>query len=459
MSKKAIETRRDFPAVEELLQSKKLKKDIDLIPKPLASEIVKRVIAEKKKGFESKKIYLSDIENAIIADIRFFKRKQITKVINATGIVIHTNLGRAPLSETLFEAIKKTVVGYGNVEFDLHKGSRGKRGEACEKYLSILSGAESSTVVNNCAAALFVILNSLSNRKEVIISRSELVQIGGGFRIPDILKRSGAKLAEIGSTNITSITDYEKAVSEKTGMILKVHQSNFVQKGFVENPTLSDLVKIGKKMNLPVINDLGSGVFIKTKPILGYSEPTVQESVRAGADLTCFSGDKMLGGGQAGLIVGKKELVAKVKKNPIFRAFRVDKIVFSMLETLLELYLSDRWQDEIKLWQVMSQKESDLYKRAKAILKNLGNPKGVAVEATNGYIGGGALPEAHIPSVGITFSEEYNPNKMMKMFRELPYPIIGRIDSDRFILDLKAVDLDDYPYFEKSIKEILDAVC
>ncbi|KAA3635431.1 MAG: L-seryl-tRNA(Sec) selenium transferase [Calditrichaeota bacterium] len=455
MAKDKINSLRDFPSIEEILQNNKLSKEIELIPRALAAEIAKMTVAELKRDFKTgKELTESMILSTIASQIKKQKRKEITKVINATGVVVHTNLGRAPLSEDIFDEIKKTVIGYGNIEFDLSTGKRGKRGEACEQYLAVLSEAESGAVVNNCAAALFMILNTFANRKEVVISRSELVQIGGGFRIPDILKKSGAKLHEVGSTNITSIKDYEDAISEKTGMILKVHQSNFIQKGFVEQASLKELVALGKKHQIPVLNDLGSGVFIPTKKVLGYSEPTVQMSVRDGATLTCFSGDKMLGGCQAGLIVGKNEAISKIKKNPLFRAFRADKIQYSILEKLLSHYLNNSWEENIKLWKILAFPESELYKRGKKIQANVNNPE-IAVEATQAYVGGGALPESDISSVGIIFSEKYNPNLLYKKFRELPYPVIGRIDKERFILDLKSVDEADLFYLEKSIEQVL----
>jgi L-seryl-tRNA(Ser) seleniumtransferase len=455
MAKKIIDNFRDFPSVEELLQHPKLKKPISSVPRQLASQIVKDCIASFKSKIKTNEITEQKLIDEITKQIDEYKLDEITKVINATGIVIHTNLGRAPLSESLFDEIKKTVVGYGNIEFDIKKGSRGNRGSACERYLTILSGAEASTVVNNCAAALFIILNSLSNRRNVIISRSELVQIGGGFRIPDILKKSGAKLVEIGTTNITSLKDYEDAIDEKTGLILKVHQSNFIQKGFAQQVNIKQLSTLATKYNIPLVNDLGSGVFIPTKKVLGYSEPTVQQSVRDGADITCFSGDKMLGGGQAGLIVGKTEYIKKLKQNPLFRTFRVDKIVFSMLEKLLSTYLNNTWQHEIKLWKILSVSESELYKRGKILLKNLGQPSGISVEATKAYIGGGALPESDIPSVAVVFSKPFNATTLFKKFKNMPQPIIGRIEDDRFYLDLKAIEQTDLNYLEKSIKKVI----
>ena len=457
MARKIIKQPRDFPSVEELLQENTLTEQISSVPRPLAAQLVREVIAQSKKKLKqgsqtiSIEKLLSDIRSSIVAA----KRDEISRVINATGIVVHTNLGRAPLSEALFEAVKRTVTGYGNIEFDLGRGSRGGRGAACERYLTLLAGSESSTVVNNCAAALFLILNTLANRKQVIISRGELVQIGGGFRIPDILKKSGAILREIGATNITTIADYESNLNQKTGLILKVHKSNFVQAGFTEEVPLKQLVELAAAHNLSVVNDLGSGAFVSTRESLGYTEPTVQQSVRDGADLTCFSGDKMLGGVQAGLIVGRAELVKKIKRNPLFRTVRVDKFVFSMLERLFAIYLNGSHQTEIKLWAILSVPESELYKRGKALLKELGHPSGLSVDATKAFVGGGALPESNIPSIGIVFSEPFKATTLMRKFRMMDPPVIGRIDNERFILDLKAVADDELALLRDSIKIII----
>ncbi len=457
MAKKVIRQPRDFPSVEELLQENSIAKQVSSVPRPLAAQLIKEVVAKNKEKLKhrartiSMDKLLSDIDAAIVAT----KRREVCRIINATGIVVHTNLGRAPLSETLFDAVKENVTGYTNVEFDLAKGSRGSRGVACERYLALLAGSESSTVVNNCAAALFLILNTLANRKQVLISRGELVQIGGGFRIPDILRKSGARLSEVGTTNITTLADYESSFNGKTGLILKVHKSNFVQSGFIEEVPLRQLVEFGAMHNIPVVNDLGSGVFVPTQRILGYTEPTVQQSVRDGAAVTCFSGDKMLGGVQAGLIVGRAELVRKIKRNPLFRTVRVDKFVFSMLEKLFPIYLEGNHQSQLKLWGILSVPESELYRRGKALLKELGNPSGLSVEGTEAYVGGGALPESSIPSVGIVFSGPFRATTLARSFRMMKPPVIGRIEDERFILDLKTVTDDEMAALRDSIKKTI----
>lgn len=448
---------RDFPSVEQLMQRQELAASIALLPRPIAVQVVQSQVAKHKQALteSGKAVMLSTLLEGIDQALRDFKRTEMTPVINAAGIVVHTNLGRAPLSDELFEAARRIVRGYSNVEFDLKKGTRGKRGVACERYLAAIAGAEAATVVNNCAAALFLMLNTLANRKGVVISRGELVQIGGGFRIPDILRRSGAKLCEVGATNITTLQDYDEAIDHRTSLILKVHKSNFIQAGFTEEVPLKDLVPLARRHEKLIINDLGSGVLIPTREAVGYDEPTVQQSVRAGADLTSFSGDKLLGGVQAGLIVGRADLVAKVKKNPLFRTVRVDKMVFAMLERLLTSYLNGTHQKEIRLWQMLNVPESELYKVAKKIIADLGKPEGLSVESTPAYIGGGSLPESAIPSVGIVFSKPYDARELVTRFRQMDPPIIGRIDQDHLILDLKTVAPDELPIVQQAIASVI----
>jgi len=458
MSAKAFTRLRDFPSVEELLVHPDLDEAVGCIPRPVATEVVRDVVAAAKKRFADGDgaISVASLVTDLKAALRRVRRQATTRVINATGVVVHTNLGRAPLAEDLFDAVKGVVTGYGNTEFNLADGKRGGRGGAAERYLAQLAGSEAATVVNNCAAALFLILNTFANRKEVLLSRGEMVQIGGGFRIPDILRKSGAKLHELGTTNITTLDDYRSGIDpNRTGLILKVHKSNFIQAGFTEEVPLAPLVELGNEHGIPVVNDLGSGVFIDTKDILGYSEPTVQQSVRAGAAITCFSGDKMLGGVQAGLIVGSTDYIARIKKNPLFRTMRCDKIVFSILEHLFSIYLGNEHKDRIKLWQILSMPEAELYKRGKKLLADLGQPAGLSVEATGAFVGGGALPEAPIPSVGVVFSRDYKVTTLMRRFRELDPPIIGRIENDRFVLDLKAVDESDLPYLTRAVQVML----
>jgi L-seryl-tRNA(Ser) seleniumtransferase len=452
-----IEKLRDFPSVEELTGHQKLSDAVNRLPRPVAVQIIRDNIQSAKTRFrDSKKpVPRTSLLKEIRHDLQLAASREIGRVINATGIVVHTNLGRAPLSETIIEEIKKSAVGFSNVELDVQKGVRGKRGAACEQYLAALSGAESATVVNNCAAGLFLGLSALAYRKEVLLSRGELVQIGGGFRIPDILRKSGAKLVEVGTTNITTLRDYRQAITERTALILKVHKSNFVQAGFTQEVSLPDLVVLGREHSLPVFNDLGSGVFVDTRRLLGYHEPTVQQSVKAGADLTCFSGDKMLGGSQAGLLVGGRIYIEKIKRNPIFRTVRVDKITLSILEKLLRTYLDGTYAQNIPLWSLMTVPESELYRRGKKLLARLGNLEGLSVQATQVYIGGGALPQSEIPSVGLVFAPERKASVLFRKFLQNSPPVLGHITEDSFVLDLKAVPESDLPILSECIRRVL----
>jgi len=457
MASQEIKQLSDFPAVEKMLQSKSLALQIKNLPRPIATAVIRATIAQAKQQFKTNKRVLtqSGLNKMIIGNLTEMSKKEVCRVINTTGILLHTNLGRAPLGEALLKEIQESLAGYSNLEFDLETGSRGKRGEACEQYLAQLSGAESAAVVNNCAAALFIILNTLALRKNVILSRGEMVQIGGGFRIPEILKRSGAKLIEIGATNITTTDDYSQAIDKNSRVILKVHRSNFQLSGFTKEVSARELVRIARQNQLILVNDLGSGALFPTKKLFGHNEPTVQQSVRDGAHLTCFSGDKMLGGVQAGLIVGKKELVDKIKSNPLFRAVRVDKITFLILEKLLKVYLDNTHQENIKIWQLLAVTESELYNRAKSIIKQLGHPAGLSAEATRTFLGGGGLPETELPSVGLIFSQDFPATKLLKKLRSMKPPVIARIENDRLIVDLKAVDQSELDLLTKSLRQIL----
>lgn len=460
MKDRIIKSRRDIPSVEKLASDSVIIDTSTDLARPLIVEIIRSSIDSFKKsiGREFKPISYDSFRQKIISDIDLMKIKKIGRVINGAGILVHTNLGRAPLSEVLFDKIKKHITGYGNLEFDVATGKRGKRGILAERYLAIISEAEAGTIVNNNAAALFIILNTLANRRKVVISRGELVQIGGGFRIPDIIRKSGARLVEIGTSNITTIDDYEKAMEEKPALILKVHKSNFAVTGFTEEADLKPLISLGKKYDIPVINDLGSGVLVDTSDIAGVKEPTVQNSVRDGASLTCFSGDKLLGGVQAGLIVGQKELIGRIKKNPVYRAMRVDKTVFSAIEEMLGFYLDNTWKENIKLWRLAAVSEAELYQKGRAILERIKGGDKISLEGSLGEMGGGALPGVPLPSVALVFNCKISPRNLAALFRKASPPVIGRISAERFMIDLKAVDDDDADILVDIIKDILKKI-
>ena len=460
MTEKIIKSKRDIPAVEIMASDDVIIASSAMLPRPMVVEIIRAAIEnfKSKLGDEFEPIPFERFREIILDDIRLMKLKKIGRVINGAGILVHTNLGRAPLSEALFDSIKGHVTGYGNLEFDVKSGKRGKRGILAERYLSLISGAEAGTIVNNNAAALFLILNTLANRRRVIISRGELVQIGGGFRIPDIIRKSGAKLIEVGTSNITTIDDYKAVLQDDPALILKVHKSNFAVTGFTEEPTIKELVALGKKYNVPVVNDLGSGVLVDTTDMAGVKEPTVQGSVRDKADLTSFSGDKLLGGLQAGLIVGKREYVERIKKNPIYRAMRVDKVVFSAVEEMLGYYLNDTWKENIKLWRLAGVSESELYQRGRSLMEKIGAGDKISLEGSRAEMGGGALPGVTLPSVALVFNSSISPEKLAALFRNAEPPVVGRISEGRFMIDLKAVDDDDAEILVNIIKNLSDRI-
>ncbi len=426
------------------------------LPRPIVARIIRDTVNRAKDDIKAgKSLTIERLQSVIRREIDDAQRSMITRVINATGIVVHTNLGRSPLTTSLFDSIRDAVSGYCNIEFNLASGQRGSRGEACEEFLAKLADAEAGTVVNNCAAALFISLCALAKGKYVIISRGELVQIGGGFRIPDILRASGARLREIGTTNITTLKDYRDAVDDKVALILRVHKSNFVQAGFTEDVSLKVLVALGREHNIPVLNDLGSGVFVSTQPLLGYNEPTVEQSVRAGADLTCFSGDKLLGGVQGGLIVGRKDLVLRIKKHPLFRTVRVDKIVLAAFERLLASYLDGTHETEVRLWSNLAVPFEELERRATAIVASLGKPDDIAVVPLSGYVGGGALPEIPVPSCGLRLTSRIKAETALRLLREGSVPIIARIEDDALILDLRTVDPADDTGVTQALQQVM----
>jgi L-seryl-tRNA(Ser) seleniumtransferase len=457
MAEKLITQPRDLPAVEEVLQNQTIAASVGRLPRPFCVLIVREEIdLTRQKLIEiAKPITRESLIGAIRKRLSSESRRQIIRVINATGILIHTNLGRAPLSENQLNSLKEILTGYSNLEFDLQTGERGSRGESCERYLALLAESESATVVNNCAAALFLMLNTFAARKTVIISRGELVQIGGGFRVPDILRKSGARLVEVGTSNMTSLSDYAAAIDDSTGLMLKVHKSNFAVSGFTEEVSVKELADLGAGRGVKVVHDLGNGLVVPVGDILGYQEATVQQSVRDGAVLTCFSGDKLLGGSQAGVIVGSAESIKALKKNPLFRTVRADKIVFALLEQSCTAYLDNRWKSDIPLWRLITTPLDQLRSRAESIISNIGKPDGVTCVDSEAFMGGGSLPDHPLPSIAIRFDSRRNPRKLIRAFRELTPPVIGRISDDAFFLDLKAVDPSEDQFLTSAIAAVI----
>ena len=429
---------RAIPAVEKVLQALG---PLEL-PRPVVTQVVRDELAALRK---EKTIPDPD---AIIARIRGsigrLAKARLQPVINATGVLIHTNLGRAPLAAEAVEALCAVAAQYNNLEFDLSTGQRGSRALYLERHLALLCGAEAATVANNCAAALVLILRHFTrgDRKEVIISRGELVQIGGGFRIPEILEASGACLREVGATNKTSVGDYAKAIGRNTALLLKVHRSNFFMGGFVESPPTEELAALAKKKRIPFVEDLGSGAIAATEKLAGIEhEPTPGEILKRGVDLVCFSGDKLMGGPQAGLIAGKSRLIAALKREPFFRALRCDKLVLSALEATVDLYLSGRASERIPALALLAASTDQLRARAEQIVGRLGSlPLDIQIGDAKSQIGGGTLPRSSVPSITIDLQVPGQPvAATAARLRAARPPVIGYVDSDWLRLDLRTV--------------------
>jgi L-seryl-tRNA(Ser) seleniumtransferase len=449
--------RRQIPAVSKILEAL----GYSDLPRPFVVEIVRGKLSQIRATSA-----LSEFE-AIVADLRRsldeFRASRLQPVINGTGIVIHTNFGRAPLPREAMDAVNEIGAAYSNLEFDLAKGERGGRGAYVESALALVCEAEAATVVNNCAAALLLIVTHFTKRKreqrtsEVVISRGELVQIGGGFRISEILEASGAKLREIGATNKTTLADYAQAIGPKTAMILKVHRSNFFMSGFVESPSSNEIRRLATKNRIPFVEDLGSGAVIATESLgIDEHEPTPGEALKAGADLVCFSGDKLFGGPQAGIIAGKKRFVTALKREPLFRALRCDKLCLATLQTTVDLHL-DQKIGEIPALALLQTSEDALRARAAAIASNLGDlPMKIAIGRGRAKTGGGTLPKSNVPSVTIDFiPRDRSLADFAASLRASTPPVIGYIAGNRFKLDLRTI----LPQQDDSVISAARAAC
>ena len=428
---------RNLPSVEQLLQlSAEL---ISIYGRPLTLNALRASLDDVRVRFKlHPELDLpteSEILNQAESRLTVWTQPTLIPVINATGVIIHTNLGRAPLSKATIAAMQTASAGYSNLEYDLDTGKRGSRLIHAESVLQKLTGAEAALVVNNNASAVLLTLAALSNRKRAIISRSELVEIGGGFRVPDVMKQSGAKLVEVGTTNRVHLRDYEEALSEPTGVVMRAHRSNFKIVGFTEEPELKDIVDVAHKAGVTVVDDLGSGSFLDTAKYGLAHEPTVQESLSAGVDVVCFSGDKLLGGPQAGIIVGSSKLIAKIKKHPLARAVRADKVALAGITATLLHYLKDQAEREIPIWQMISVEAGQVRARAEAWLKALGQGEVVESEST---VGGGSLPGESMKTWVLAL-EVRSPDKFMARLRASHPPVIARTENDRILLDPRTV--------------------
>jgi L-seryl-tRNA(Ser) seleniumtransferase len=368
-------------------------------------------------------------------------RGSLRPAINATGVIIHTNLGRAPIAEAAIERMTAIARGYSNLEYDLTEGSRGSRTAHAEPLITAITGAEAAIVVNNNAAATMLILSGLAMGREVVISRGELVEIGGGFRVPDVMRQSGALLREVGTTNRTRVSDYTAAVSPATAMFLRVHPSNFRIEGFTERPALGELVSAGRAMNVPVVEDIGSGCLVEDLA----DEPSVQASIAAGVDLVCFSGDKLLGGPQAGIIAGRRALVDRLRSHPLMRAVRADKLTYAILEATLAEYAAGRAAETVPVQRMLHLSADDIEARAQALAARLSDCGWqVAMMSGSSAVGGGSAPGVSLPTVLLAIARNgESADATERGLRALDPPVIARIEHDRVVLDLRTVVPED----------------
>lgn len=443
---------RELPSVDSLLKSKEGEEWLENYPRRLVLKVIRETIdfirEEIRKGLLKD---IPDIKGYLVEEIRKGLEKaskfSLRSVINATGVVIHTNLGRSILPTKATLNLLEIAMSYSNLEYDLQEGKRGKRYVHVVHLLKEVTGAEDAFVVNNNAGAVFITLNTLAFQKEVIVSRGELVEIGGSFRMPDVMRMSGAILKEVGTTNKTHLYDYERAINEKTALILKVHRSNFKISGFVEEVSQEELVELGRKYNIPVVFDLGSGCLIDLKRYGIPDEPTVQEVLKTGVDIVTFSGDKLLGGPQAGIILGKKSLIEMIRRSPLARVLRVDKFTLAGLEAILYEYLDEkRAIENIPTLRMLLESPEDIKKRAQYILKRLKGLKELRakavfnIEEDYSRAGGGALPEVNLKTYGVAIKPlEISCNKLEERLRWGDPPVIARILDDRVFLDARTI--------------------
>ena len=430
------DARRSLPSVNALLESDGVRPLLTRAPRALVVDAIRRTIEAARSAPESAPHSEHDWARAVASSVELSLRPSLRRVINGTGVVLHTNLGRAPLPQVAIDAITRVAGGFSNLEFDIERGQRGSRYTHCTTLLQELTGAEDALVVNNCAAALVLVLNTLADERDAIVSRGELIEIGGSFRIPEIMAKSGARLVEIGTTNRTRVDDYRDALSDETGVIVKVHRSNFALEGFVAEASASELAALSAECGVPLLQDLGSGLMISLDEYGLAGEPTARDAIRAGAAVVTMSGDKLLGGPQAGLILGKREVLERVRKNPLTRSYRVDKLTLAALEATLALYRDPgRALREIPALAQLTCDLPFLRDRAERICEQL--DAGVEIVESEASVGGGAFPTARIPSIALAISGRAE--TIEERLRLGDPALIARVAERRVLIDLRAI--------------------
>jgi len=471
MSKELL---RLFPSIDWLLARPAANSASEMLGRERARDLLRQITDEMKQEVVSAQCsvlsgehkandeqltagsFADEIERRLALRIERIMKPSLRRVINATGVIIHTNLGRTPLAKAATDAITEIAAGYSNLEYDLEAGRRGHRESHCQELLSRIIDSESAVVVNNNAAAVFLVLNTLAEGGEVIVSRGELVEIGGSFRIPEVMEKSGARLREVGTTNRTRIEDYERAIGSNTKLILRVHPSNYRIIGFTHRPSAQEIADLARRAGIPSFEDLGSGCLLDLESFRVRDEPVVKESLKAGISIVAFSGDKMLGGPQAGVIAGSKELVERAKKNPLMRALRVDKLTYAAMESTLRIYERNAAQSEIPVIRAITASREEIELRAARFAAKIGEITSGRLRASlhqgESMTGGGSAPEIGLPTVLVAIeSEEMSAAEIEERLRRHQIPVIARTERDRVMIDLRTVARE-----EESI--ILDAI-
>ncbi|HEX8851491.1 MAG TPA: L-seryl-tRNA(Sec) selenium transferase [Gemmatimonadaceae bacterium] len=443
--------RRALPSVGSLLESEALRPLLAAEPRALVTDAVRDVIEAARRDPSAAPGSDEQWTHAVERAVELRRRPSLRRVINATGVVLHTNLGRAPLAAAARAAIATIADGFSNLEYDLERGARGSRHVHAVSLLRELTGAEDALVVNNCAAALVLALGELSPGREAIVSRGELVEIGGSFRVPEIVAKSGATIVEVGTTNRTHLDDYRRAINPRTGAILKVHRGNFAIEGFVAEVGVRELVPVAREVGVPIVHDLGSGLLIPLDAFGLSGEITARDALRAGASLVTMSGDKLLGGPQAGIIVGERALIARLRANPLARALRVDKLTFAALEATLALYRDPaRAVREIPALAMLTAPLARVRERAQAIATRAG--RGTRVVDSVATVGGGAFPTARIPSAAIALAGDAE--ALAARLRAAQMPVVGRIEDATLLLDLRSVPEEDDARLSAALEDL-----
>ncbi len=448
---------RALPSMDACLKALEQEESLQDCPRPLVHSAVENFLNDIRtqikagKPMQAEKLHLEALMPRLLPHVIKSTRPRLQRTLNATGVVIHTNMGRSVLPKAAVEAVHQAIMGYSNLELDLSHGGRGSRQSIVEDLLCHISGAEAAMVVNNNAAAVLLVLDALCKGGEVIVSRGQLVEIGGSFRIPDVMERSGATLREVGTTNRTHIEDYERAINENTIALMRVHTSNYRIVGFHKEVPLPELVALGEQHNLPIIEDLGSGSLVNLHAYGLPDEPTVQEVVQGGAHVVTFSGDKVLGGPQAGIIVGKKELIERMRKNPLHRALRCDKCTLAALEATLRIYAQpQKALEDIPTLRMITSSSEELSQKAQALLEllqeQLGHVLRLHTQEDVSRVGGGSFPERDLPTTLVCLKPKHlSATQLKNRLLEIMPPLIGRLEENAFCLDVRTLASEEWP--------------